>query len=595
METAINKLLETMKAFEMQKEPLSEAEIADRLTALRNEIKDDELNNSFEMKAESMAFSFSIGNEENQDGWGSYFGPLCRFKNRTGEMVEFPSIQNVTDEILVYWSEKANKVKHPVMKMRYAGLVWDFSKLVIKKNPDPQMARIVIDSALATIEKKLYAHVVDMFKKLEWALSLSLSLNESGYQNKITDAIISFENSIAQDDKLNTWGFTYDILMTNKKISLSKRQKSKIISDLEERLDRITKMENPDPFGAEHGAMRLAEYYRKQNKFEQVKAVLTKYGNCFLNQSKRASPLLASAWMEKVHSVYRQFGLKEDVDFVLTFLQTIHKKTNEDLKKVSHEFTIPKDELDKIVSEILDGEFKLVFTRIAFEFILKKDEVEKQVKELSEEFVAHHLFTSVILSHDGRPTAQVGSIEDDLEGHIVMQMLKNMTFYSLILHHTLEGFIEKFSPSKNRFLNYLFESPVFEKNKKIIIEKAIGYYLENDFISFAHLIVPQIEAAFRNLVAISGGVIYKTGRSGGFNLKTFDEILRDSVIVNIFGKSISFYLRVLFTDQRGWNIRNSLCHGFLPPQQIDKNIADRMFHSLFLLGIVRNEEKNIKT
>ncbi|MGB0789569.1 MAG: DUF4209 domain-containing protein, partial [Marinirhabdus sp.] len=40
-----------------------------------------------------------------------------------------------------------------------------------------------------------------------------------------------------------------------------------------------------------------------------------------------------------------------------------------------------------------------------------------------------------------------------------------------------------------------------------------------------------------------------------FQLKTFDDILRDEIVKQVLGEDIQIYLRVLFTDQRGWNLR----------------------------------------
>jgi hypothetical protein len=31
-----------------------------------------------------------------------------------------------------------------------------------------------------------------------------------------------------------------------------------------------------------------------------------------------------------------------------------------------------------------------------------------------------------------------------------------------------------------------------------------------------------------------------------------------------FGDNLSFYFRILLTDQRGWNMRNNVCHGISP-------------------------------
>ena len=101
--------------------------------------------------------------------------------------------------------------------------------------------------------------------------------------------------------------------------------------------------------------------------------------------------------------------------------------------------------------------------------------------------------------------------------------------------------------------------------------------------------IPQIEDGFRNLIVKAGGAVYKPGRNGGINLKNFDEILRDKIIMDVFNEDIALYLRILFTEPRGWNLRNSVCHGLIPTQQFNSYIADMVFLALLLLGQVRED------
>jgi hypothetical protein len=47
-------------------------------------------------------------------------------------------------------------------------------------------------------------------------------------------------------------------------------------------------------------------------------------------------------------------------------------------------------------------------------------------------------------------------------------------------------------------------------------------------------------------------------------LKIFDDFLREEAVMKSLGENVAHYFRVLFTDQRGWNIRNDVCHGITP-------------------------------
>ena len=115
-------------------------------------------------------------------------------------------------------------------------------------------------------------------------------------------------------------------------------------------------------------------------------------------------------------------------------------------------------------------------------------------------------------------------------------------------------------------------------------------YLQKDFVVAIHLYVPQIEAAIRNLVELTGGAVLKARGGGGFHLRTLDELLRTEQVNEVLGKDVALFFRVVLTDQRGWNIRNDVCHGTFPHQNASRVVADRLLHLLLVLAQLRNNE-----
>ena len=105
------------------------------------------------------------------------------------------------------------------------------------------------------------------------------------------------------------------------------------------------------------------------------------------------------------------------------------------------------------------------------------------------------------------------------------------------------------------------------------------------------MLIPQLEAAIRRLIELSNGAVLKKNRQGGLQLKIFDELLRDEIVENCFGQDTTLYFRVLYTDQRGWNLRNDVCHGISPANTFTDTMADRVFHSLLCIAQVKEESK----
>jgi hypothetical protein len=84
--------------------------------------------------------------------------------------------------------------------------------------------------------------------------------------------------------------------------------------------------------------------------------------------------------------------------------------------------------------------------------------------------------------------------------------------------------------------------------------------------------------------------VLKPRQGGGFHLRILDDILRSEQVKHALGEDVALYFRVVLTDQRGWNIRNDVCHGSSPHDQLSKGVADRLMHILLVLAQLRVEE-----
>jgi hypothetical protein len=81
-----------------------------------------------------------------------------------------------------------------------------------------------------------------------------------------------------------------------------------------------------------------------------------------------------------------------------------------------------------------------------------------------------------------------------------------------------------------------------------------------------------------HLLEISGGAVYIPNRYGGLALRILDETLRKDTVIKVLTENLVKCLRVLLTDQRGWNLRNEVCHGMLHPERLGIAVTDRLFH-----------------
>ena len=131
---------------------------------------------------------------------------------------------------------------------------------------------------------------------------------------------------------------------------------------------------------------------------------------------------------------------------------------------------------------------------------------------------------------------------------------------------------------------FVKKSTVIDSDRYVFIASSIGFFLQEEYVMFCHTIIPQIEHALINLAEQGGEIILKPQKKGkGFQLVVLDSILRTETIINTFTEEGAFYLRLILTDQRAFNIRNYLCHGIYPPQYFSVESAMLLFHVLILI------------
>lgn len=586
-------LADVLSSFEQNTKPFSEHDVEMSLENLRHALDKRGEVTGEELQAEEMAFGFCEDYSNTNSGWGLYFGPKWVLPGEDGRVGEWPSIHFVTAQMLAYWSTRARDARHPILRARYGGLVWEFSRRVTGQNVDPEMARIVIDAAADIAAVDCHKYVKSVMTKLERALSLSLSLNDGNRVNRMCEAIMSYEGKHGGAGETMVWGLSYDLLLEAKGVSLSDEQSAKIIRDLEDRLRRsvdASEGASSDPFAIESVALRLASYYRKTGRKEDMRRVLITYGSTFLTLAEKCDALVGSAHLRKIHSVYVDFGLRTEAEAIAVGLRETGKRCKDELAHFSVPVEIPKQEMERYVESLISNTFETSMLRIAYTYVPKQNEIRQQIQDLSEKNPIIFDAPMVIQDDEGRPVAYVGSMMDDMDGRVVLQISQNMQFAAIHLRPVLQALRERYKVTAEEVVDYIYKSPVFAEDRKAIIKLGMNAYLANEFIVALHLLIPQIENAVRRLVELTGGAIYRKHRTGSLVVKTFDEVLRDDRVAKVLGEDTALYLRVLFTDERGWNTRNRVCHGMISSDEFSAAAADRVFHALMVLCHVRSKD-----
>lgn len=575
------KLSELILELDKSQEAMSENDIALRI---KNITFNDQ---SMKALAEKIAFDFCEDYPDNESSWGTYYGPMIVIPKEDNKVHEYPSITMISKEIIEYWLDRAKITDNSLLKSRYLGLIWDLSIEALGEKADYTVAIDYVNALIDTVDSNLCKHTVDSVKKVTRAYKVASSINNIELIKRSIESAISLEDRIAEDSFPGLWGFCFDLFILEKCRYLSVEQSNKLLADLELRLDRSLKNNSLTPWISEAAALPLATYYRSKGEMEDVERVIKALGRKFEDSCDGLLSMQAAGLLHHVHEIYINFNMKDDAERIAKKILEYGQGVLDDMQVHTHSVKIEEVELEKFLNNLVSGELSNSLQRIAGCFIPRKNEVEQQVLDLVKSYPISYLFDKKIQSYDGNTIAIIGQPEKDLEGNIVHQLSQNMTIQSYFLRQSFNRLSAVYGDVNQELIDHIFNSPIFEETKREIILVGIQSYLNKDYISAIHLLIPQAEAAVRKLIELMGGSTSKRNRLGGFQLKTFDELLRDENIEKCFDTDVSFYFRTLLTDQRGWNLRNDVCHGICPSTVFNYAAADRIMHVILCLALVR--------
>ncbi len=538
---------------------------------------------------ELIAFDLEEDPTENNYKWELFFGPNWLLPDGKGGMVDLPVASILSAETIAYWKRRATEAINPMMKARYADLVWTLEETVTGESKNYKYAILAIESYIHTASQKAHHFEVRIIDKLERALSLALCQRNDKLIESVAVAMLTFEDEVAEDSKRGLWGFSFDNLLEPKKVILIDGQREKIISDLEARLERVSILlgDAADPWAAEAAAVRLARYYRRNNLHEEKHRVMRKTYSTFQNAADPQDSTRALAWLQHMRDLFIEFGLNDDAREVSIQISKVGSDAFKEMKKHEATHSISGKEMEAFLEEMTAGSYEDTMFRLIARYLPKREIVEDQLETYSKKYFSLHLSSTVLQDFKGRPIAAIGTIDSDWEGHLIRTISQNMSISSFFLAQLIDRVLGKYTISSNAFCNWINQSPVVEEYQYGIINKGIEAYFSQDYISSIHLLIPQLEGIIRNLTEKMGRSVLHKNKYGGFQYHTLGELIRCGCIREVFNEDVELYLNVLLTDPRGWNLRNTVCHGLNPTEYFGRTQCDRIIHAMLLLSAVR--------
>jgi len=468
-------------------------------------------------------------------------------------------------------------------------LLWDFSAPVLGAPAPVEVARELIDATIELLARNLCELPASLIPKAKRALAVALDLDDRPRIVQLANAIIKLEDRIADDLLPGLWGFSFEMLVEDPRVRLAPAQEARVIGELEGRLRRVSTEGSPsfDIFATERVVERLLRYYHRigSNKIDDA---LNRYERALRVATQGAEPLSAAAWLAKAEQVLRQEGRLGGARALGAKSREYSAKARVSMGRITSVAVEDQEAIEAHLDSFTAGSLEQCLSRIALELLPGKDHTARAVEELAHVDPVQFLASHRILDKRGMPLASIGPLHQDEPGNVVRRIAAEIKRNGQFLGWVFDRAWQRYPHARTGLLEeFVLRSPVFHADSAKLVEIGLRAYFESRFIECLCVLVPVVEGCVRRHVELLGGTVYGPRDGGGYRLRRLEELLRDPLLEAFWGSdAIPLYLRILYTDARGWDLQQELSHGELAADRFTRQAADRVLHSLLLVSHV---------
>lgn len=519
--------------------------------------------------------------------WGTLFGPTMTMLRADQTRLDVPPLLGIDAAAVDYWTRRMEEATHPLMRARYADLVWDLSQTVANRRPPIRAAHLAIDSyveAVATNRCEMHDGYGDYMRR---PVALAASVND---QVRLAAAIARLDAYAAgaPDDDEREFRQRELLDLLTDLLPVQRRpaaQMQGLIAALRARLEALAAGE-PDHFTLGNVALPLADFYRDSNQLEEAQAVLRTYGAAVIRMADQAMAILGIAWLRGLHGIYTRFQMNPEAVDILARIEARQREVPGNLAPVRIPMEVNAQELEDFLAYVITDDLAESVARLAVNFVPDIEEQRQQMAQLAIEHPLAAAIPGILVAHDGREIAHLGGDDADT-GRLMHHLSQGMGFIAFHLRHALARFRERHAPDAQTLFDYCIASAVWPPDRHGVLRRGIEAFLVDDHVVAIHLLVTELENTVRNIARTIGVPLQRPNRFGGLDLRTFGDLLADEQIRQCLSENVATYMESVLTDQRGWNIRNTTCHGIRPFASFHSAASDRVMHIVLLLSLLR--------
>ena len=248
---------DVIQSFEQADEPFDVHDVHQALAKARQELQNPTEAENLGAWAENLAFAL-VGSRTVASPWETFFAPMASGTYEDGTSFYTPDIADANADVIHHWMDRAKGMKYPVLKARYADLVWDMGPVIAGGRRDPEMARSAIDAYLASVPSPVLPKLRDRFEAALRALDLACLIRDEKRTTSARELLMRLHQEAVEAKEGCLW-LAYDRLIQDKNAGVSDGERLELVNSMEELVLHFGDTASPkkfNPHAAQEGAPR---------------------------------------------------------------------------------------------------------------------------------------------------------------------------------------------------------------------------------------------------------------------------------------------------------------------------------------------------
>lgn len=496
------------------------------------------------------AFSYSLleRTSKRRDRAGGPFGSMV-----AGEDWRYPpAVPDIAESDVEAWAEAFDALEAPVIRARLGDLLWER-----RWQPRPDLrARAACDALLVLVGRDDWK-AIERARLLSRALELARAVGDDERKQSAVNASLSFvEADIAADQG----GPGVSLVPLRSLVDLAPEERPEPLDDL---LVRVGERYGADPYIADAVAELRVRMLDKVGRQDLRRGQVARWRE----EATKGDAMMRVIRLEQALELAKTFELQDEAEEVRRELGGIRPEQL-DLKEISAEVEIPREEVDRFLSLFRDApSWQNALNLLAAQPPPggSPADLEAHVEQIMTDSPMQFLFSKAIIGPESAsPIFRATDTTSHKRVALAEERARAASFWGLFAADALDIVAEAFERPTRVALTEFFTSELIDAEVAERMARALELYWDQQPDESAHLVVPRLERVIRGMAQRVGVPIFREpqgDKPGG--VEGLGSLLQD--ISGAFSDpGWHAYLVVLLSDPLGLNLRNAISHGILP-------------------------------